>query len=260
MIFLCKLIVKCSFIKADERRFKQILINLLNNAVKFTDKGTITITTQQQENDLLISVEDTGAGIKENDIPKLFTEFYTAKDHQSINPNGTGIGLYLSRELARLMNGDITVSSVYKEGTKFTVRLPLEVEHKDSEWKSKSPNKSCTEVLGLSIDKINTSTGMATDQFGFSAISSVEELKHAATKGDSSADFFKEKKTVLIVDDTKLNSFILSKYIGNHSLISSEVSNGAEAIEAVKANIDKPFCLILMDINMPIMNGIEVNN
>ncbi len=119
-------------ITVDERRIKQVLINLLSNAVKFTEPGGCIIVTAKEKRmgdsslSMNISVKDNGAGIKEEDLPKLFTEFGTLPAHQAMNPSGTGLGLFLSLRLIRLMNGDILVKSVFGKGSKFTVSIPMQ--------------------------------------------------------------------------------------------------------------------------------------
>ena len=87
--------------------------------------GGITISAKTINGNLQISIKDTGIGIKKEDLPKLFTEFCCLAEHQNINPNGTGLGLYLSRKFAKLMNGSITVKSVYMKGTEFILEFPL---------------------------------------------------------------------------------------------------------------------------------------
>lgn len=121
------------YITADEMRVRQILINLLGNAVKFTDNGRIDLklegeTDASGEYVLSIHVSDTGDGIKKSDVEKLFQAFSQVDDSNSRMHGGTGLGLTISRDLSRLMGGDISVNSVYGEGTTFTVTIkPLEV-------------------------------------------------------------------------------------------------------------------------------------
>lgn len=113
------------FIQTDFRALKQILINLLNNAIKFTDVGTIQLSLEQTGSEIKIHVIDTGIGIKPEERKKLFTAFgqiETTKKHE-----GTGLGLYISSQLANLLNGSIQFRSHLKKGTQFTLILPLEL-------------------------------------------------------------------------------------------------------------------------------------
>jgi signal transduction histidine kinase/CheY-like chemotaxis protein len=115
-------------ITADEMRVRQILINLLGNAVKFTDKGRIDLKLEGRYDDkneyiLSIHVSDTGGGIKKEDQEKLFEAFSQVDDSNARRFGGTGLGLTISRDFSRLMGGDISVNSVYGEGTTFTVTI-----------------------------------------------------------------------------------------------------------------------------------------
>ncbi|MDD5615335.1 MAG: ATP-binding protein [Candidatus Methanoperedens sp.] len=114
-------------IEADKQRFKQILFNLLSNAVKFSKKegGTVTITAKKDGDMAKFSVSDTGIGIKEEDIGKLFKEFAQANPEISHEYGGTGLGLAITRRLVELHGGEITVESRYGEGSTFTFTLPL---------------------------------------------------------------------------------------------------------------------------------------
>jgi PAS domain S-box-containing protein len=113
------------FIEADQTKFKQILFNLLDNAVKFSkeDGGTVTITTKKTDDMAEISVSDTGIGIKEEDMGKLFTKFQQLETGRKIG--GTGLGLAITKQLVELHGGKIRVESKYGEGSTFTFLLPL---------------------------------------------------------------------------------------------------------------------------------------
>lgn len=205
---------------ADARRIKQILVNFLTNAVKFTLKGGITIKYEVKDDRVHISVEDTGLGIKEEDMSKLFTEFCTIPTHQPLNLNGTGLGLYLSKSLAKLMNGDITVESTFGKGCKFTLKLPL--------------NNTHEEIINTE-ERLNTTTEETTQQ-----------------------RLTKETFNALIVDDNPISSFVIGEIIKRYSVDSDKALNGREAVNMIKNRL-KSYSIIFMDINMPIMSGHEVN-
>jgi PAS domain S-box-containing protein len=114
-------------IDADKTKFKQILFNLLDNAVKFSkpEGGTVTITTKKSEDMAKISVSDTGIGIKEEDTGKLFTMFQQLDSGTSRNHGGAGLGLAISRQFVELHGGKIMVESIYGEGSTFTFLIPL---------------------------------------------------------------------------------------------------------------------------------------
>ena len=128
-----------SFIEADKQRFKQVLFNLLTNAVKFSKEegGIVTITTKKEGDMAKISVSDTGIGIKNEDIGKLFTEFEQVNVEISKKYGGTGLGLAISKKLVELHGGKIWVESEYGEGSKFTFTVPI-----GSKNKSESDEKS----------------------------------------------------------------------------------------------------------------------
>ena len=118
---------RLDIIEADRTKFRQILNNLLDNAVKFSkpEGGTVTITTKKSEDMAKISVSDTGIGIKEKDIGKLFTMFLQLDSGISRNHGGTGLGLAITKQLVELHGGKITVESKYGEGSTFTFLIPL---------------------------------------------------------------------------------------------------------------------------------------
>ncbi len=111
-------------VTGDEGRLGQIVLNLLGNGVKFTERGSVTLRARWAEGRAVLEVEDTGAGISPGELAKLFQPFVQA-DAGRRSGEGTGLGLALSRELARLMGGDITVESTLGKGTRFRVELAL---------------------------------------------------------------------------------------------------------------------------------------
>ncbi len=115
------------FIEADKMRVKQILFNLLSNAVKFSKEegGTVTVTAKKAGPMAQISISDTGIGIKEEDMGKLFKEFQQLDSGISRKYEGTGLGLAISKKLVELHGGTITAESKYGEGSTFTFSLPI---------------------------------------------------------------------------------------------------------------------------------------
>ncbi|PPS42396.1 hypothetical protein B1A85_14255 [Chroococcidiopsis sp. TS-821] len=110
---------------ADKRRLKQILVNLLANAIKFTESGSVTLNITQTATEIQFSVIDTGIGISQEDLAKLFQPFQQLDSGLNRKYEGTGLGLALSRKLAQLHNGDLTVESELGRGSCFTLHLPL---------------------------------------------------------------------------------------------------------------------------------------
>jgi len=110
----------------DETRLRQILINLLSNAVKYTKKGSVTFHARTDGDNLLVSVTDTGIGVREQDYGKLFEPFEQLDVRKNSNTIGTGLGLTISYNLCRMMGGDLSFDSVYGEGSTFRVSIPYE--------------------------------------------------------------------------------------------------------------------------------------
>ncbi|MEK6725780.1 MAG: ATP-binding protein [Deltaproteobacteria bacterium] len=113
------------FTVSDPIKVRQILINLTSNAAKFTDKGRLTLAVTAGEEMVAISVKDTGIGIKEADLDKLFTAFSQVEDAKTKRHEGTGLGLTITKNLVDLLGGSISVSSRFGEGTSFEVHLPI---------------------------------------------------------------------------------------------------------------------------------------
>ena len=110
---------------ADPTKLRQILINLLTNAIKFTDVGSVTLESRRVEDFVEIMVRDTGIGIARADHDRIFDTFWQVEQKSTRKVGGTGLGLSVSRRLARLMGGDITVESALGKGSTFALRLPL---------------------------------------------------------------------------------------------------------------------------------------
>src|SRR5438094_724081 len=114
--------------RADQTKVRQTLFNLMSNAAKFTDHGTISLTVQRETDDwLTFAVSDTGIGMTEEQLSRLFEAFSQAEASTRSQYGGTGLGLAISRHFCRLMGGDLTVTSAYRQGSRFTVRLPAVV-------------------------------------------------------------------------------------------------------------------------------------
>ncbi|HMV44256.1 MAG TPA: PAS domain S-box protein [Leptospiraceae bacterium] len=207
----------------DETRLRQVLLNLIGNAVKFTERGFISLSAKvskwhENENtiDLIITIEDTGIGIPEMELEKIFEAFTqrTGQDHNIYG--GTGLGLTISRTLVEMMNGKIQVKSEVDKGTKFFI----------------------------SLDNIEI--------FSEYSLNDVIEVQEIHTSF-SNINF--ESAKILLVDDITDNRRIVKKYLEEYpELTIIEAVNGKIAFEYTKEY--RPD-LILMDIKMPVMNGME---
>jgi CheY-like chemotaxis protein len=195
----------------------------LSNAVKYTNTGSITfqVSGQMQDNErmfLSFRITDTGIGIKSEDMDKLFGNFNQVDTHRNRGIEGTGLGLAISRNLCRLMGGDITVQSVYGEGSTFTAAIPQRV----------------------------------VDPSPFGSV----ELPAAAHPGGEQAEmkFIAPEVHILAVDDIDTNLTVLKGLLSPYQMEISLCTSGADAIELVKK---QTFDFVLMDHMMPGMDGIE---
>lgn len=199
----------------DSSRLKQICVNILTNAVKYTKEGSITFSINSViKNDvcrLIISVEDTGIGIKQENLNKLFNKFERLDLKDNITIEGTGLGLAITKKLVDMMNGKIVVQSVFGKGSKFTVSIDQGI--------VKNPT--------IKVEAIDTTH------------------EHIEVKN----------KTVLVVDDNKINLKVAERLLQTYGVIVECVESGFICIDNLKSG--KKYDLILMDDMMPKMSGVE---
>ena len=207
----------------DDKRVRQIITNILNNAVKYTEKGFVHLGVTGETNDnvvnLTIEVEDSGQGIKAEDIDSIFEGFAQVNVKQNKNIEGTGLGLSITKHLVELMNGKISVKSQYGEGSVFTVELPQTI--------------VSNQKMGKYFDHRHVSNDEAPTKFS--------DYEFIGTK-------------ILAVDDTALNLKVISKFLAKTKAEVTCVSSGEEMLELVKTN---KYDVILLDHMMPNMDGIE---
>ncbi len=212
-----------SILYGDEVRIKQILINLLNNAVKYTKEGSIGLHVEsKQVNDkivsLIVNVTDTGMGIKKDSIPYLFDAFKRVDEGKNRHIEGTGLGLSIVKQLVDLMNGSVAVDSIYGVGTTFTVTVDQEV----------------------------------MDSSGIGNLD-IKNFGHAGS-GSYESSFTAPSARILIVDDNEMNLEVEKKLLTATKMQIDTVQSGQDAlIKTLKYRYD----VILMDHMMPEMDGIE---
>ena len=208
----------------DEVRIRQILINLMNNAVKFTNQGTITLKmgwkpTNDTEGELQFAVVDTGIGISEENVGKLFTAFGQLDTKKNRNVEGTGLGLAICKRLVDGMHGEIGVRSKLKEGSTFCVSLPQKVyDSRPCEYKANE-----------------------------NILPSSKEFQ---------VNFIAPKAKVLIVDDNKVNLQVAKELMKLFGFDATTVESGKEAIDRVEKHL-VTYDVIFMDHMMPFMDGVE---
>jgi len=202
----------------DAVRLQQILINLINNAIKFTPKGgTVTVRSRQTEVvnrrvRLQMQVEDTGIGMSKEFLPKVFQAFAQEHDATTSSYGGSGLGLSIAKNFARMMGGDITVESEEGVGTTFTVEVWLD--------------------MAVEENEINTREN------------ALEET-----------EFFLGKR-ILLVEDHPLNTVVAKRLLENQKMQVVHAENGQEALDIFVESEQGSFDAILMDVRMPVMDGI----
>lgn len=195
---------------SDQLRLNQVLVNLVNNAIKFTNRGTVKLCINEQDDgEILFEVIDTGIGISADKIETIFSEFKQENEKIVKQFGGTGLGLSISKSLVELFGGELKVKSVKGEGSTFYFKIHL---------------KACNDE-----------------------IIEVEELI------DESFDW--KKVDILLVEDNVVNQFVASKFITDWGAKLTVCDNGERALKKLNERTD--FSLILMDIQMPVMNGVE---
>ena len=115
---------------ADPDRVKQILVNVLSNAVKYTPKGTVEVTVTDERDTVSVTVADSGLGISAEDMEHLFSKFYRVRNAETERISGTGLGLWIAREIARKMGGDLTAESIHGVGSHFTLHLKKAIKNR----------------------------------------------------------------------------------------------------------------------------------
>jgi len=208
---------------SDQDKIKQIVLNLLSNAAKFTHEGRIILKVEKLNAETVsMSVKDSGIGISEEAVGRVFEEFQQADNTTTRQYGGTGLGLTISRNLARLLGGDLTATSELGKGSTFTLTIPM---HYKIESASSDTQPDTVHPAESHAETSHTE----------------EQAKGAPTK------------TILIVEDTELNINLLAQLLeDDYKLLFAK--DGAQGVNmAQQENPD----LILMDISLPIMDGYE---
>ena len=217
--------LKCKFssdipaiLHGDQGKVKEIITNILTNAIKYTESGLIMFEinciNSKNTSKLIISIEDTGRGIKPDKIDKLFTKFQRLDEDRNTTLEGTGLGLAITKSLVEMMNGKIVVQSKYGSGSKFTVYLSQK-------------------IVSMVADK------------------SLEKDDNYTIQDES----FKGKK-VLVVDDNKLNLKVATRMLEKYDIDVYLCESGQECIDKINSGVS--YDLILMDDMMPKLSGSEV--
>ena len=233
--------MKKKFFRADAFRIRQILDNLVSNAIKYTDRGNVTIQAQVSEilgkPTLTLSVKDTGKGMTDEEKQKVFQAFTRLKSAQGIE--GTGLGLSIIQELVSLLGGEIILHSTLGKGSTFIVTIPIEPAPKEE-----SPEMAPSEI------KHDLSPDSAQDKEGQNSGS------HQVTDIKKKPEFANHK--ILILDDDKLQLQLLQEMLRRIIGDTWQVFACNHVMDALTTLHNEQPALMLMDIEMPEMNGMDM--
>lgn len=211
LIFKTEIDPSTAKVLIDAKKTSQIIINILGNAIKFTENGSVTLISSLSDSQkMYIEITDTGAGIPEDQLESIFEAYQQVSSQLDINPNGTGLGLAITKKILALMKGHISVSSKLGQGTTFKIEIPLK--------------QITTEVTA---NKKETST----------AVQPPTQLS---------------KLDILVVDDNSVNREVFTLLLADHQVSSAE--NGKIACEMFES---KTYDIVILDTQMPVMNGYE---
>lgn len=206
----------------DDLRIRQVLVNLLTNAVKYTEQGTVTMTVRVDRNEdiatIWYSVKDTGIGIKEEDIGKLYSKFERIEESRNRNIEGTGLGINIVVQLLGLMNSELKVKSEYGKGSEFSFAINQKITN--------------IEPIGDFYTRINSD----------------------AQEYSSSSGYFAEHAKVLVVDDNEINRRVVKGFLKQTKIQVQEASSGQECIDILSS---EQYDIIFLDYMMPFMDGVE---
>jgi signal transduction histidine kinase/ActR/RegA family two-component response regulator len=211
--------------EVDAKRLKQILFNLVGNAIKFTEQGAVTVTAQvnplgHSAAELVCEVTDTGIGMDASSLEKLFQRFYQVDAGANRKFGGTGLGLEISQSLAELMGGKITVRSQLGQGSTFTLRIPLALCPSGANRFSPSEYSAVPPVVAAQANPVGNGS---------------------------------KQVSVLVVEDHAINRKLVGMLLGRMGCAVTFCEDGQQAVDPVQT---QAFDAILMDVNMPVMDGL----
>lgn len=210
-----------SVLRGDEIRIRQIMLNLINNAIKYTKEGSVSIKVSfdREESRLRFEVTDTGIGIKNEDLGKLFNAFQRLEEDKNRNIEGTGLGLNITMRLVKMMDGSISVSSKYGEGTTFTAEMAQGIE-----------DDTPVGDFALNLER---------------AQAAKEEYRPALVAPGAK---------ILIVDDNEMNLEVISNLLSDTRIQITTALSGAECLTCLA---EGKYDVVLLDQMMPVMSGTQ---
>ena len=234
MILENRIPINFPYVQADEERLQQVIFNLVGNAIKFTERGSVVVSGQFVDQKTQISVKDTGIGIPKTQQESIFEEFFQMDAAITREHGGTGLGLFISRQLVELHGGTLTVKSVEGDGATFLFDLPIAKES----------------IVEIASSEPKTSKGILDEN----RLIKSEEVSLKQTLGNENLVEQTGIK-ILIVDDEPINLQILQNLLVVREFTVICAEDGEEALEVFE--IEEPD-LILLDVMMPKLSGYEV--
>ncbi|MEU5962418.1 ATP-binding protein [Micromonospora parva] len=228
-------------VAVDPVNWERIVTNLLSNALKYTFIGRIRVTLDADDEEVRLTVADTGIGIAERDLPKLFERFHRVRGARSRSHEGTGIGLALVHELARLEGGDVRVTSQVGVGSRFTVTLPWSATHR-------------TAVSGPTVGGRGDAARAAVEE----AVGWLTEPSDAVTEPDPATRTTTDELTgarILLADDNADMRAYLTRLLTAQGWRVRAVTDGQQALDEIHRNLPD---LVLTDVMMPVMDGFDL--
>ncbi|MFJ1765723.1 SpoIIE family protein phosphatase [Amycolatopsis sp. NPDC088138] len=222
----------------DRGLWEKVIFNLLSNALKFTFEGAITVTTRADGDQAAVTVADTGIGVPEGELPRLFQRFHRIENARARSTEGSGIGLALAQEIVDLHGGTITAHSVEGEGTTFTIRLPFGSAH-------------------LPAESLIPAGGHATAPDAAAYVQEALRWLPSApsTPGAGPEPAPSAPTRVLVADDNADMREYLTRLLSDAGYQVDAVTDGQEALEAARTTA---FDLVVSDVMMPRLGGLEL--
>ncbi len=235
-------------IYVDRDMWEKIVLNLLSNALKFTFEGSITVALRPLQAWVALSVSDTGVGIPPSDLPKVFQRFHRVRETRSRTHEGTGIGLSLVQELAKLHGGEVAVESEEGKGTRFTIRIPAGKDHLPAD-RIRAPRDLASTSLGATpyLEEVLGWLPHVPDRAGPSpnTLADIPDLAPAVPAGDA------PRARVIVADDNAdMRDYLQRLLEGRYDL--EVLADGQAALERIHAC--RPD-LVLTDVMMPRLDG-----
>jgi PAS domain S-box-containing protein len=217
-----------SAVDGDENRLQQIMYNLVGNAIKFTESGFVTVSAQVRNNQIEVTVADTGIGIQENKFEAIFKSFEQVDTSLSRSYSGTGLGLSITKQLVELHGGTIRVESELGQGSRFIFTLPISAN-------SPEPTLNISQLISkVRPNPIQLPTSLP------------EETTIASN----------QKLTILVVDDEPINLQVVANHLSVQNYRIIRATNGMETLDQIQKGLRPD--LIILDLMMPKMSGYQV--